>query len=186
MPPSSISSAIALVGLCSLAAIETGGCSNSSKSLASVTRSGLPLLTAWLRGPIGQVRLFKISDADAAQQSRGDQSNVQGSHDVGLGTISELAPHCGRYEFKPDGGLLVWDAFVSYLDRKRVAATLTQHDHTLSWTSKPDGSLVATRQFSGRTQQLEIRAKEKLQLPDNCSRPLPNDTQSVVLVVQGL
>jgi hypothetical protein len=175
-----------LVGLCSLAAIETGGCSNSSKSLASVTRSGLPLLTAWLRGPIGQVRLFKISDADAAQQSRGDQSNVQGSHDVGLGTISELAPHCGRYEFKPDGGLLVWDAFVSYLDRKRVAATLTQHDHTLSWTSKPDGSLVATRQFSGRTQQLEIRAKEKLQLPDNCSRPLPNDTQSVVLVVQGL
>jgi hypothetical protein len=186
MPPSSISSAIALVGLCSLAAIETGGCSNSSKSLASVTRSGLPLLTAWLRGPIGQVHLLKISNVDTAQQSGGDPSDVQGGHDVGLATISELAPLCGRYEFKSDGGLSVWDAFVSHLDRKRVATALTQHDHSLSWTSKPDGSLVATRQFSGRTQQLEIRDIEKLQLPDNCSRQSPNNTQSVLLVVQRL
>jgi hypothetical protein len=185
MPPSSISSAIALVGLCSLAAVETGGCSNSPKSLASVTRSGLPLLTAWLRGPIGQVRLFKISDVDAAQQSGRDNSDARASHDVGLEAISELAPHCGRYEFKSDGGLSVWDAFVSPLDRKRVAATLTQFDHALSWTSKPNGSLIATRQYLGQRQQLEIRAKEKLQLPDNCS-PLPNNTQSVVVVVQGL
>lgn len=144
------------------------------------------MLTAWLHGPIGQVRLFKISDVDAAQQSGGDKSNVQGSHDVGLQTIAELAPHCGRYEFKPDGELSVWDAFVSHLDRKRVAATLTQHDPTLSWTSKPNGSLGATRQYLGHEQQLEIRAREKVQLPDNCRRPLPRDAQTVVTVVQGL
>lgn len=73
MPPHSISSAVALVGLCSLAAIETGGCSNSSKSLASVTRTGLPMLAALMRGPLGQLSQTKLSRAAAANNPEGQK-----------------------------------------------------------------------------------------------------------------
>lgn len=186
MPPSSISSAIALVGLCSLAALETGGCSNSSKSLASVTRSGLPLIAALLREPVSRVRLFNVSNAGAAQQSRSAESAPPGSHDVGLEAVPGLEPHCGRYEFKPDGGLVVWDALATRLSAERAATTLSKQDPSLHWTSERDGSLVASRQYVGRNQQIAIRKRNNVRLPDNCGRSLPDGTQSVVVVAQTM
>jgi hypothetical protein len=186
MPPSSISSAIALVGLCSLAAFETGGCSNSSKSLASVTRSGLPLLAGLLREPASRVGLFKVRNVVAAQGSGFAESAAPGSHDVGLRAVPELEPHCGRYEFKADGGLVVWDALVSRINAERAAAALSKQDPSLHWTRKRDGSLVSTRQYLGHAQQVEIRSQGNVRLPDNCSRPLPRDAQSVVVVAERL
>lgn len=186
MPPSSISSAVALVGLCSLAALETGGCSNSSKSLASVTRSGLPLLASLLNGTHGRVAAIKISLFGAAKGSSADAPEATDSHEVGLATVPGLVPHCGRYDFTPEGGLLAWDALASRESRASVASALAQREPSLSWSTQRDGSLMTTRQHLGHQKRIEVRRKADVQLPAGCQRPLPTGTQTVVLVVADL
>ena len=185
MPPHSISSAVALVGLCSLAAVETGGCSNSTKSLASVTRSGLPLLSSLMRGPLGQLSLTKFSRAVTANNPESENTDAAGFVEHDLGSMSELRLHCGRYEFKDDGKLLVWDAFTASRSAPLLTTQLGKHEASLKWTAQSDGTLVSHRQHQGRTQSLEIRAARDSRLPDNC-RALPREAQAVLVVSEWL
>lgn len=186
MPPSTITSAVALIGLCSLAAIETGGCSNAPKSLISVTRSGLPLITSLLTESLGQLAENKTNLHGAALESSRENSEPVGVHDVGLTGVTGLLPQCGRYEFKPDGSLLVWDALSSSLPKEQVAGLLSRRDAHLSWMQQPDGSLESSREYMGRKQLLTIRESASLQLPNNCQRPMPPGTQTLLITAQTL
>lgn len=185
MPPRSISSAVALVGLCSLAAVETGACSNSPKSLASVTRSGLPLLSSLMRGPLGQLSLTKFSRAVTANNPESEIAEATAVLDHGFGPMSELQPHCGRYEFKDDGKLVVWDAFTSVRPAQALAIELGKRESALKWTLQSDGAQVANRRHQGRAQRLEIRAAGNARLPDNC-RAMLHDVEAVLVVSESL
>ena len=189
MPPRSITSAAALVGLCSLAAVETGACSNSSKSLASVTRTGLPLLTMALRGPIVQLSIKKLSRAVTTQEPGpdhdGDSEVTELFVEHGLGPMSELSPHCGRYEFKDDGKVVAWDALVSSQPPERILTMLSKGEPTLSFTHPANGVWVADRQVAGKAQHVQLHSSDVAKLPENC-RELRGSVRSVVIVAEAL
>jgi len=180
-----MTSAFALVGLCSLAAVETGACSNSSKSLASVTRTGLPLLASVLRGPIAQLSLKKLSRAAVTQEKVGDIGATEPFVEHGLGSVSVLLPHCGRYEFKDDGKVVAWDALVSLEPPERVVATLTERDPGLHFTQPTHGVWLADRTVLGKRQHVQVHARERANLPPNC-RALTNSVRSVVMLAEAL
>jgi len=184
MPPRSISSAVALVGLCSLAAVETGACSNSSKSLASVTRSGLPLLSSVLRGPIAQLSLTKLSRAVAANEPE-VRTDAESFVEHGFGTVSGLHPHCGRYEFKNNGNVVAWDALVSAQSPAQLMGTLSTRDRQLSWSNPAKGVWIAERTVLGKAQTLQVYASSASKLPPNC-RELTSEVHAVFLVAETL
>lgn len=186
MPPRSISSAIVLVGLCSLAALETGGCSNSSKSLASVTRTGLPLLSALLHGPLGQLSLTKFSRAVTANNPDQDNSVTSGFLDGELAKLAALEPHCGRYNFGNDGKVIVWDALTSKKPAQLLTVELSSHEPSLRFKTESNGAYSAIRGHLGHEQRIEVRPASKAELPDNCRRPMPRDAQSVAIVSAAL
>ena len=103
----------------------------------------------------------------------------------GLGSLSALQPHCGRYEFKDDAKLVVWDALTSSRGALALTIELGNRDASLKWTAQSDGSYSTTRRSSGHQQKLEVRVGSKARLPDNC-RAIPRDTQSVLVVSESL
>ena len=185
MPPRSITSAVALVGLCSLAAAETGACSNSPKSLASVTRTGLPLLSSVLRGPLAQAALTKFSRAVTANNPEDENHDVETFVEHGLGPMSELAPHCGRYEFKDNGKVVAWDALVSEQSAEQLKNALSKRDATLNWSNPTNGVWFAERTVMGKTQHIQVHESGVAKLPPNC-RALGNTVHSVVIVAETL
>lgn len=95
MPPRTLSSAIALVGLASLTAVEVGGCIKRTESLRSVTRAGLPLLTSAL-GSVSAEASYSLAD-------------------YGVRPIPGLKYVCGHYELGPRGELVTRDLFSATL-----------------------------------------------------------------------
>jgi len=185
MPPRSITSAAALVGLCSLSAVETGACSNSSKSLASVTRTGLPLLASALRGPLAQLSLTKFSRAVTASNSEHEKSAVETFVEHGFGAVSELRPHCGRYEFKDNGTVVAWDAFTSDQAPESLKGALSKHHAKLTWSQPTNGIWTTERTVLGKLQTIQVHTSDRARLPANCPM-LPNTSRSVVLVAETL
>jgi hypothetical protein len=180
-----MTSAVALIGLCSLAAVETGGCSNSSKSLASVTRTGLPLLYSVLRGPLAQLSLTKFSRAVTANNPEVENHGVETFVEHGLGPMSELAPHCGRYEFKDNGKVVAWDALVSDQSPEQLKSTLSKRDRNLNWSNPTNGVWFAERTVLGKPQHIQVHAVGVAKLPPNC-RELGKTVHSVVIVAETL
>jgi hypothetical protein len=95
MPPRTLSSAVALVGLASLTAVEVGGCIKRTESLRSVTRAGLPLLTSAL-GSVSAEASYSLAD-------------------YGIRPIPGLKYVCGHYELGPRGELVTHDLFSASL-----------------------------------------------------------------------
>ena len=105
--------------------------------------------------------------------------------DHGFGPRSELRPHCGRYEFKDDGKMVVWDAFTSARPAEALSVELGRRETALKWTLQADGTQVANRRHQGRAQRLEVRAASNARLPDNC-RAMPHDVEAVLIVSELL
>lgn len=199
MPPRSISSAVALVGLCSLAAAETGGCSNSSKSLASVTRTGLPLLSAALSGPLARLSIKNLATPVSVAGSHqvgclgpgpnNDANDANETNELfvehGLAPMSDLSPHCGRYEFKDNGKVVAWDALVSTQSPEQLVGTLTRNDRTLKWNHPAESVWIADRTVLGKEQHVQVHASSTAKLPENC-RALARSVRSVVIVAEAL
>lgn len=213
--------------------METGACSNSSKSLASVTRTGLPLLTAALSGPLAKLSIKKLNHvigdpACAGEDRDADNKNalakadgpdvvdsvaahtsIRGSHNVGclgpgpnndtkatsevselyvehgLAPMSDLSPHCGRYEFKDNGKVVAWDALVSTQLPEQLVGTLAKGDRTLKWNHPAEGVWLADRSVLGKEQHVQVHASSTAKLPENC-RALSRTVRAVVIVAETL
>jgi hypothetical protein len=144
------------------------------------------MLSAFLRGPLAQLSLTKFSRADAAKNPDPESADSRGEADHGLGPMSELQPHCGRYELKDDGNVVAWDALTSVLPAESLTVDLTKHDSSLHWTKQSDGSYFAERSYLGHKQRMDVRESSKAALPDDCRRPMPNNAQSVVIASEAL
>jgi len=143
------------------------------------------MLSAWLRGPLGQLSLTKFSRADAAKNPNPESVDSRDETEHGFGAVSELQSHCGRYELKDEGKVVAWDALTSTLSAQLLTVELATHTKSLNWAVAGDGSYTAHRVYLGRAQQLEVRAASKARLPENC-RALTRDTQSVLVVSETL
>jgi hypothetical protein len=91
MPPRTLSSAVALVGLASLTAVEAGGYSKRTESLRSASRAGLALVTS-AAGSVSAEATYSLAD-------------------YGVGPVPGLNHLCGRYELGPKGELVTFDLF---------------------------------------------------------------------------
>lgn len=100
--------------------------------------------------------------------------------------MSELRPHCGRYELKDDGKVVAWDALTSTRSAQLLTVEFTKHDVSLHWTKQSDGSYVAERSYRGHEQRIDVRESSKAALPDDCRRPMPKNAQSVVIASDAL
>lgn len=103
----------------------------------------------------------------------------------GLGPVSELSPHCGRYEFKPEGKVVAWDALISSQSPEHIVARLVERDRTLSFSHEANGVWVADRKVSGKEQHVQVHASGVAKLPENC-RELASTVRSVVIVSEAL
>ena len=99
--------------------------------------------------------------------------------------MSELQPHCGRYELKDTGKVVAWDALTSPRSAQALTIELANVTKTLKWTSLGDGSYTANRLYLGRSQRLDVHPASKAQLPENC-QALARDTQSALIVSESL
>ncbi|MGC4066191.1 MAG: hypothetical protein QM784_16420 [Polyangiaceae bacterium] len=115
MPPRTLSSAIALVGLASLAAIEAGGCGKHSESLRSASRAGLPLVTQ-ATGSISAETTYTLAD-------------------YGIAPVPGLKHLCGHYELGAAGELVTVDFFESSMAQEKLEQSVrlgisTEHSRT--------------------------------------------------------
>ena len=95
MPARTLSSAVVLVGLAALAAVEAGGCDKRAESLRSASRAGLPLVTQ-ATGSISAETTYTLADYD-------------------LPPVPGLKHLCGHYELGSAGELITFDFFASML-----------------------------------------------------------------------
>jgi hypothetical protein len=104
MPPRTLSSAVALVGLASLAAVEAGGCGKHSESLRSASRAGLPLV-AQATGSISAETTYTLAD-------------------YGIAPVPGLKHLCGHYELGAAGELVTFDFFESSMAPEALEQTV--------------------------------------------------------------
>jgi len=115
MPPRTLSSAVALVSLASLTAIEAGGCSKRTESLRSASRAGLPLITS----AIGSV------SAEAAYSLA----------DYGVRPVPGLQHLCGHYELGDNGELITNDLFIAQMSPEHLLLAISQPAPSLTHRS---------------------------------------------------
>jgi hypothetical protein len=107
MPPQSLASALTLVGLSSLAAIEAGACEHRGDPLPAASRQSLALI--------------QLSPAAAVTDR-----HLLG--DYGLSAAPALAHLCGRYALADNGAVTSQDAFASPTDRATLSKQLGVSD----------------------------------------------------------
>lgn len=160
MPPKSVSSAITLVSLSVLAAVEGGACDKRPESLGSATRSALPLF------------------ARAAQAEPQEMNYALA--DYGLGPHPNLRHVCGHYELRADGRLTTWDLFVGSVDpgqlRREVTEELSQKERR-----------TAARKVAPRNDvSVKIDSGSSFPWPEHCPQVMAKKAQSVLVATRVL
>lgn len=101
MPPRTLSSAVALVSLASLTAVEAGGCDKRPESLRSASRAGLPLMLSAV-GTVSTEAAYNLAD-------------------YGVGPVPGLRHLCGHFELSSEGDLITKDLFVAEMPAERLS-----------------------------------------------------------------
>ena len=157
MPPKSVGSAFALIGLCSLAAVEAGGCDKRPESLRSATRSALPLVSRAAR-PGGAQLNYALSDYGL--QSRPDMRHV-----------------CGHYELRADGHLTTWDLFVTSAEANQL-----RHEVDVELGDKTKSPRSSARKQVSVT----VDSSNHFQWPQSCPKTLMATARSVLVATRVL
>lgn len=157
MPPRSLSSAVALVGLGALAAVESGGCNKRPDSLGSVTRSALPLLQL------------------ANGSSGADPRSIFA--DYGLRPRPGLRYLCGHYELAPDGRLITQDLFAGSAE-----PTQLEREIAAERTRQRDENTPASK----RNVKIVIKSQSKFSWPRSCPKEMAKQARSILVASRVL
>jgi hypothetical protein len=153
MPPRSVGSAIALVSLSALTAIEAGGCHKRSEPLGSSTRSALPLVTqaAWTNAVESNYALA----------------------DYGLAERPDLKHVCGHYDLAADGRLTTSDLFVGPTEPNQLRREL---ERDLERAAASGKSRLRLHEVT-----LLVDGASHFEWPRSCPKALAKSTGSVVV-----
>jgi hypothetical protein len=158
MPPRSIGSAIALVSLSALTAIEAGGCHKRSEPLGSFTRSALPLVTQ-------------------AAGSSTVESNYALS-DYGLAPRPDLKHVCGHYDLRADGRLTTFDLFVGPTEPDQLRREV---DQDLERRARSASTRPRQREVT-----LVVDSGSHFEWPRSCPKSLVKTARSVLVASRVL
>jgi hypothetical protein len=158
MPPRSIGSAIALVSLSALTAIEAGGCHKRPEPLGSLTRSALPLVAQ-------------------AIGSNPIESNYALS-DYGLAPRPDLKHICGHYDLQTDGRLTTWDLFAGPTEATQLRREVDQDLERVARSAK-------SRSRQGEV-TLVVDSGRHFEWPRSCPKSLARGAQSVLVASRVL
>ena len=147
------------------------------------------MLSRALHGPIVQLSLKKLSHVVTTKEPGpnhdGDTGVTEPFVEHALRPMSELSPHCGRYEFKADGKVVAWDALVSSQPPEHILTMLSKREPMLSFTHPANGVWIADRVVAGKAQHVQLHSSDVAKLPENC-RALRGSVRSVVIVAEAL
>lgn len=158
MPPRSLPSAVALIGLSALTAIEAGGCDKRPESLRSISRTALPLVGLAIEpAPLRTDPVFS---------------------DYGLTPRPDLKHICGHYELQADGRLTTQDLFVGPLELTSMRSEVERD------LERSDNGSRATR--IAHETRVTVESSATFKWPRSCPKALATNARTVVVATRVL